>query len=128
MHRREGFTLIELLVVVVIIGILAAIAANLFWSAKEQAFKSALVSDLKVLAILQEQYHANELTYASDEASLAYITSEGVEVTILEATVTGWSAQAVHTSYPGHTCGLLIGDATNAGDSPATEPGQIACD
>src|SRR5690606_32343382 len=58
MHRRDGFTLIELLIVVVIIGILAAIAANLFWGAKEQAFKSALVSDLKVLAVLQEQYHA----------------------------------------------------------------------
>lgn len=128
MHRRDGFTLIELLIVVVIIGILAAIAANLFWGAKEQAFKSALVSDLKVLAVLQEQYHADQMTYAADETSLGYVTSDGVDVTILEATASGWSAQAVHRSYPGHTCGLLIGDATNAGDSPAEAQGHITCD
>lgn len=127
MHRREGFTLIELLIVVVIIGILAAIAANMFWQAKEQAFKTALISDLKVLSLQQEQYHAEHMTYTSDEDALNYAATEGVDVTILSATATGWSAQAVHASMPDRPCGILMGDATDAGDTPAVTPGVISC-
>jgi prepilin-type N-terminal cleavage/methylation domain-containing protein/prepilin-type processing-associated H-X9-DG protein len=48
-RRREGFTLIELLVVIAIIAILAAILFPVFAAAKEEARKSACLSNCKQL-------------------------------------------------------------------------------
>jgi prepilin-type N-terminal cleavage/methylation domain-containing protein len=47
MTRRRGFTLIELLVVIAIIAILAAILFPVFARAREQARKTACISNLK---------------------------------------------------------------------------------
>jgi prepilin-type N-terminal cleavage/methylation domain-containing protein len=84
--NRDGFTLIELLIVVVIIGILAAIAIPKFSSPREKAFVSAMTADLRNLASLQEVHHNANFTYSTDQAALDFTTSDGVTVTIAEAT------------------------------------------
>jgi prepilin-type N-terminal cleavage/methylation domain-containing protein len=123
--RRRGFTLIELLIVVVIIGILAAIAVPKFAATKGKANAAALRSDLRNLASAQESYFFEYTTYSTDTSALRYSGSPGVEITIVDATVGGWSAIATHPlSYP-LTCALFSGNITPA--APATVEGVVAC-
>ena len=123
--NRDGFTLIELLIVVVIIGILAAIAIPKFSATRERAFVSAMTADLRNLASLQELHHNSTFTYSTDQAVLEYITSEGVTVTIAEATGQGWSASAVHIGLPGDSCSIYHGNAAPL--APATVESKIEC-
>jgi len=123
--RREGFTLIELLIVVVIIGILAAIAIPKFSSTREKAFIASMKSDLRNLATLQDIYHNNNYTYSTSSADLGFTISDGITVTISEATGQGWAATSAHAGYPGAVCELIQGNATATG--PATVEGQIEC-
>lgn len=55
-RRKAGFTLIELLVVIAIIAILAAILFPVFGKARENARKSACLSNLKQLGLGFMQY------------------------------------------------------------------------
>ncbi len=64
--RTHGFTLIELLIVVAIIGILAAIAVPNFLNAQQRAKVARVVSDMKAVAMAQEQYHLDRGQYTYD--------------------------------------------------------------
>lgn len=55
-NRKKGFTLIELLVVIAIIALLAAILFPAFARARENARKTACLSNLKQLGLGFEQY------------------------------------------------------------------------
>lgn len=123
--KQSGFTLIELLIVVVIIGILAAIAIPKFSSTREKAFISSLKSDLKNLATTQEIYHNAFYTYSSDFTVLQFGESDGITVTIGEATGAGWSASAVHAGFPGESCSFYHGNATPV--TPATVESTVMC-
>ena len=123
--RRAGFTLIELLIVVVIIGILAAIAIPKFSSTREKAFMASLKSDLRNLATLQDIYHNTNYTHSTSATDLGFVNSDGVTVTISEATGTGWAATSAHAGFPGAECELFQGNATPVG--PATIEGSVAC-
>ena len=127
MRDRTGFTLIELLIVVVIIGILAAIAIPKFSSAREKSFRSAMMSDLRNLAGLQEIYHSANQTYSTSLTDLEATTSDGVTVTVNEATGTGWAATAAHAGIVAQQCGVYHGNAAASGGSPAAVPGVIQC-
>ena len=128
---RKGFTLIELLIVVVIIGILAAIAIPKFSKTREKAYYSAMKSDLKNLMAQQEIYYSDgNYTYASDpeDPDLGFKASASVEVDIVEASATGWSATAKHAALPGEDrkCAVFYGDAEAV--PPATVAGVVTCD
>jgi prepilin-type N-terminal cleavage/methylation domain-containing protein len=123
--RTDGFTLIELLIVVVIIGILAAIAIPKFGSARDRAFISAAKADLRNLASQEEVYYNDNYTYTSDLDAVGFTNSEGITVTVAEATNTGWSASAVPLGMPGDACALFHGDASPL--SPATVVSSIEC-
>ncbi len=127
-HRgKRGFTLIELLLVVVIIGILASIAIPKFTSTRAKAFRSAMMSDLRNLAQLQEVYYNSNYSYASTLAAAEARPSEGVTVTINEATNMGWSATAIHVGIASEQCGIYHGNAAPSGGSPAPVVSRVSC-
>lgn len=126
LRNAKGFTLIELLIVVVIIGILAAIAIPKFANTREKAYVSSMKSDLRNLATAEEIYYSdnNNFTYTSSLATLEFASSSGVTVAIGGVSSTGWSATTTH-SGTAKTCGIYYGGA--AQQSPATQPGVVAC-
>lgn len=127
-RQRGGFTLIELLVVIMIIGILATIGVNRFWSAKDQGLRATLQADLKNMATQQEDHFDRQLVYAGSVADLTGFTpSNGVTLVITNAAAGGWAATATHVSLAGVQCGLFMGDAAAADAAPATQVGVVAC-
>jgi len=124
MRDNKGFTLIELLIVVVIIGILAAIAIPKFSQTREKAFVSAMKSDLKNLASQQEIYYADNYAYAAALADLEATLSEGVTLTNITGTPTGWSVTLDHDGTDA-SCDVFYGDAPATAN--ALGPGAIGC-
>jgi Tfp pilus assembly protein PilE len=119
--------LIELLIVVVIIGILASIAIPKFSSVRQKSFRSSMMSDLRNLAVTQEVYHNSNFSYTNSLTALEAVVSEGVTVTVTEATNTGWAATATHSGVAGEQCGMFNGSAAAANGSPATAVGVVSC-
>jgi type IV pilus assembly protein PilA len=124
---KKGFTLIELLIVTVIIGVLAAIAIPKYSAVREKGFRAAMMSDLRNLAHFQEVYHNFNFSYASTLADAEADESEGVLLTITDATGTGWAATAVHQALGTEQCGIYHGTAAPAGGSPATVVSVVTC-
>ena len=128
MRDNKGFTLIELLIVVVIIGILAAIAIPKFSATREKAYFAAMKSDLKNLASQQEIYYSDTYSYTTNETSLGFVQSDGVEVIVGVGTSTGWSATATHLALAGtEGCGIYYGDAAAVTLGGPGAPGEMGC-
>jgi type IV pilus assembly protein PilA len=131
---RKGFTLIELLIVVVIIGILAAIAIPRFGATRERAFQSAVVSDLRNLQTVQEQWYADPAnnyayaTLADLEAANLFRASQGVDITVaVSGSDQGFLATGTHEALTGESCQVTVGDGDpNTVDADAAS-GEIAC-
>ena len=131
MKKTNGFTLIELLIVIVIIGILAAIAIPKFGKTREKAYFKAMMSDLRNLQSQQEVYYsnpANNYTYATATSSLTdFAPSQGVTVSMVTGTQTGWGATASHAALAAtQTCAIFVGTVGTV-PTPAATPGVVAC-
>jgi type IV pilus assembly protein PilA len=126
---NKGFTLIELLIVVVIIGILAAIAIPKFSNTKAKAVVSAMRSDLRNLATVQETYWTNNQKYYGgvipDLANFQFSPSQSVTITIVSADPAGWSATASAPGVTTQTCAIFYG--TTLPIPPATVDAAVAC-
>ncbi len=127
MDKKSGFTLIELLIVVVIIGILASIAIPKFNASREKSFVSTMKTDLKNLATYQEIHHNDVYAYSTSLSTLDMEPSNGVTITINEATGAGWAATAVHAGLGAEHCGLYQGKPAETGGDPGVAEGVIAC-
>jgi prepilin-type N-terminal cleavage/methylation domain-containing protein len=129
MKQKNGFTLIELLIVVVIIGILAAIAIPKFANTKEKAVVTAMRSDLRNLAGVQETYWSTNSDYYGgvipNLAAFQFQPSQGVAITVVSATPSGWSAQASAPGRTAQTCVIYYGVAPPI--PPATADAAVAC-
>jgi prepilin-type N-terminal cleavage/methylation domain-containing protein len=128
MRTTKGFTLIELLIVVVIIGILAAIAIPKFANTKEKAMVTAMRSDLRNLASVQETYWVESRAYYGGvvpDPAINFVPTAGVTITIVGSGVAGWSARATALPLTAEQCVIYYG--TVAPIPPATTDGAVAC-
>ena len=129
MRHTKGFTLIELLIVVVVIGILAAIAIPKFANTKGKAVVSAMRSDLRNLASVQETYWVQNASYYGGvvpDPAILFNPSQGVVITIVSAGPGGWSARATAPARTPQECVIYYGSAPPI--PPATADAAVACD
>jgi prepilin-type N-terminal cleavage/methylation domain-containing protein len=125
---RVGFTLVELMVAVVLMGLLAAFSTQRVGDIREHGLIVTMRSDLRHFAVAEESYAYDVGTYTSDVADLrmrGLQTSPGIQISVQEATRTGWSATARHTGTE-RACYVIVGDAAPVG--AALEDGVVECD
>lgn len=114
------------MICLVIVGLLAAFAVPRFANTTAKANVAAVKSDLHNLAQAQETYFHEHQAYAASASLLNVVPSRGVVLTIVAATGSGWSAQAVHPAAVPVTCAVFYGRA--AALAPAVSEGVIACE
>lgn len=128
---ESGFTLVEMMIVLTLISILSVIATVTLGSSSAQAYKTAMLSDLRNIAAAQEAYieqtfaETGTATYANNITKLNVNLSNGVTIR-LRANGNGWSARATHERVPRTRCSVYRG--TIKPFPPATEEGRIDCD
>lgn len=124
LRQRRGLTIIELLVVLVVIGVLAGLGFARLQYTKDKATMASLSSDLHGIAEEQEAYYFQNRNYSPTIDSLNPNLSPGNVIVILEATGSGWSAQASNPKIV-KQCWVVIGSAAAVGT--AVPDGGTSC-
>ena len=88
MRRTRGFTLIELMIVLTVAAIILAIAVPTFYAQLRKSRRSEIISQLGALALSQEQYRANNTTYATTANLTTFAGSAAMTATHYTITVT----------------------------------------
>ena len=98
-RREKAYTLVELMIVITIVGILAAIAVPQYSAYRVKACNTAAEADLRNAFKAAQSYFAENATGTVTPALLAsngYRRSTGVNLTIIDGTLTGLSMTASH--------------------------------
>jgi Tfp pilus assembly protein PilE len=128
--NRKGTTIIELLIAVLVIGTLATVAVPQFTGAKEKAYVAAMKADLRIAAVYEEQFAAdNHGQYFSGTATPdapidGFKPSKDITVTltafnILGSSISDWTAIAKH-SQSSQSCEMHVGIVTCATNNTLT--------
>lgn len=95
MLKIVGFTLIEVLIVIAIIGILASIAYPSFQSYTQKARRGDAKSELVKAQLQQNSLHILNPSYSMDENELGLKNNDYYIFSVISATSTTYSMQAV---------------------------------
>lgn len=120
-----------MMVVLIVIGILAATAMLTMGSSSSKAYRAAMQSDLRLVAMAQESYietrfaETGDARYADDVSQLGLNLTNGVQVQLL-GNEKGWSARTTHDRVAGARCAMYRGTIEILG--PAVDEGRITCD
>jgi len=114
--RANGFTLVELLIVMVLIATLSAIAVPQMIGTRERVLLATMRHDLRNLTTAQEAYFADFQRYSGNMSSftVGYRPTTNVQITLGNATGTGWDAQAAHLQTA-LTCSISYNHGTGSG-------------
>jgi hypothetical protein len=91
---------------------------------EERAYIASMKSDLRNLAIAQEMYFMDNVTYTASMTAAGAGESQGVTMTISNVGVTGWGATAAHNATT-RTCAIYFGTAPPI--APADSEGEVKC-
>lgn len=122
--RSSGFTLVEIMIAVVIVGLLATIAVPKYQIHKRQTYVSSVKAHLRHLHLTQEMFFVGAMTYSPTIGALDFQESSSITVRLLEASLGGWSADAVYTNTT-IRCAVFYGNATPV--APAITESVPAC-
>lgn len=124
-RREEGW-------VIVALDRMSKVLVPLIVDRKDREyFRAEIRSALKNLAAQQEIHYADTYTYTTDKDALGLWESQGVTVTIANASTRGWAGSAVHAALPAWGCAIYYGPATpvaTAGGKTPSRAGTIVCD
>ncbi len=122
---RFDLTPIETVVVAVAIALTIATAISLRGRLAGQEQVDEMKQSINALATQQESYLYDHSIYAGTHDQLVgLVANPNVTVTVMEATLTGWSAIASHRSSIVR-CSLFVGNAAPL--AGATTEGIVAC-
>jgi Tfp pilus assembly protein PilE len=117
--------LFELFTVLLVIGILVGLALPKYRRYKERYYETAMLTDLRNLAITEEAHWSDVGVYTADLSELKFASTPEVTITIASADSAGWSATTTHANSSSK-CAVFFGEATPV--PPATVRTIIACD
>jgi type II secretory pathway pseudopilin PulG len=130
----SGFTYIELVTALLLAGVLSAIATKALVRSKSRAFAAAVESDLRNLAVAQEDYFAERSTYFDGEGSIQFARSSALDFSAspgvtfeLRGGEAGWAGRAVHEKLVdnGYSCAFYTGQVDPY--PPAVQEGVVTC-
>jgi Tfp pilus assembly protein PilE len=121
---RSSFNVVEITVLVALLGVLGFVLYQRFAAVREKAYATSVESALRMLTLAEEEFFADHSRYTTDLDSLHVAAAPGVAMRVLDATATGWAAQAAHVRDH-RVC--VVFNGTAAAVEPATESGVVGC-
>ncbi len=126
--------MIEMITVLLLLGVLSAIGTKAMVRSKSRAMVAAVESDLRNLAVAQENYFAGRSTYFGQGGGASFASSPVFEYDLspgvsleIRAGDGGWAARGVHEKLVDrdHACAVYVGQVEPY--PPAVREGAVTC-